>query len=73
MSEKAAAAARLMDMLPESEQNFAYELIKKLVRAWDPDYTRLTPQEASELAQAESSGFVDEGDVDWEDLAEYAQ
>lgn len=73
MSEKAAAAARLMDMLPESEQSFAYELIKKLVRAWDPDYTRLTPQETLELAQAESSGFVDEGDVDWDDLAKYAE
>lgn len=68
MSEKAAAAARLMNMLPESEQAFAYELIKKLVRAWDPDYTRLTPQEALELNEAEESGFVDEGDVDWDKL-----
>lgn len=73
MSEKAAAAARLMDMLPESEQSFAYELIERLVRAWDPDYTRLTPQESQELAQAESSGFVDEDDVDWDDLSKYAQ
>lgn len=69
MSEKAAAAARLMNMLPESEQAFAYELIKKLVRAWDPDYTRLTPQEALELNEAEESGFVDEGDVDWNKLS----
>ena len=68
MSEKAAAAARLMNMLPESEQAFAYELIKKLVRAWDPDYTRLTPQEALELKEAGESGFVDEGDVDWDKL-----
>lgn len=73
MSEKAAAAARLMDMLPESEQSFAYELIERLVRAWDPDYTRLTPQESLELTQAESSGFVDEDDVDWDDLSKYAE
>lgn len=73
MSEKAVAAAKLMDMLPESEQSFAYELIKKLVRAWDPDFTRLTPQEALDLSEAEASGFVDEGDVDWKDLSEYAE
>ncbi len=73
MSEKSMAAARLMDMLPESEQSFAFEFIKKLVRAWDPDYTRLTPQEAVELAQAEESGFVDENDVDWDNLSDYAE
>ena len=46
MSDIAMDAARLLEMLPESEQHFAYELIKKLVRAWDPDFTRLTPEEA---------------------------
>ena len=39
MSNMAMEAARLMDMLPESDQNFAYEFIKKLVRAW----TRTSP------------------------------
>ena len=33
MSDIAMDAARLLEMLPESEQHFAYELIKKLVRA----------------------------------------
>ena len=70
---RAAAAARLIDMLPESEQSFAYEFIKKLVRACDPDYTRLTPQESLELAQAENSGFIDEDDVDWDNLSKYAE
>lgn len=55
-------------MLPESEQHSAYELIKKLVRAWDPDFIRLTPEEAAQLVAAEKSGFVDEKDVDWENL-----
>lgn len=34
MSDLVMEAARLMDMLPESDQNFAFEFIKKLVLAW---------------------------------------
>ena len=33
MSDLVMEAARLMDMLPESDQNFAFEFIKKLVLA----------------------------------------
>ena len=62
-----------MDMLPEADQSFAYEFIKKLVKAWDPDYTKVTPQEAREIAEAEASGFVAEADIDWDDLSRYAQ
>ena len=61
-------AARMMDMLPETDQNFAYELIKKLVKAWDPDFTRVTPEEVGEIAAAEASGFIDEADIDWDNL-----
>lgn len=71
MSELAMKTAQLLDMLPESDQDFAYEFVKKLVRAWDPDYTKVTPQEARELAEAEASGFVDEEDIDWNDLSKY--
>lgn len=73
MSEKAIEAARLMDMLPEADQSFAYEFIKKLVRAWDPDFTKVTPQEAREIAEAEASGFVDESEIDWSNLSKYAE
>ena len=57
-----------IDMLPESEQSFAYELIKKLVRAWDPDFTKVTPEEAGRIAEAEKSGFIDESEIDWDNL-----
>ncbi len=73
MSETALEVARLMDMLPEADQSFAYEFVKKLVRAWDPDYTKVTPQEAAELAEAEASGFVDDGEINWDDLSQYAE
>lgn len=68
MSNIAIDTARMIDMLPESEQNFAYELIKKLVRAWDPDFTKVTPQEARELELAENSGFIADKDIDWDNL-----
>ena len=37
MSDITREAARLMDVLPESDKVFAYEFIKKPVLAWDPD------------------------------------
>lgn len=73
MSERAMEAARMMDMLPEADQDFAYEFIKKLVLAWDPDFTKVTPQEAREIAEAEVSGFIDESEIDWDDLSRYAE
>ncbi len=45
-------AIRLMDVLPERDQNLALELIKKLVLAWDPDFTKLTITEQKELEEA---------------------
>lgn len=62
-----------MDMLPEEDQTFTYEFIKKLVQAWDPDYTKVTPQEAQEIAEAESSGFIEDGDIDWDNLSRYVE
>lgn len=68
MSNIALDAARMIDMLPESEQSFAYEFIKKLVKAWDPDFTKVTPDEAAQIAHAEASGFVADEDIDWDNL-----
>jgi hypothetical protein len=42
-----------------------------MVRAWDPDYTRVTPDERAAIEEAERSGFVDEQDIDWEHLEQY--
>ena len=44
--------AQMVDMLPETDQTLAYELVKKLVLAWDPDFTKVTPSEAAEIEQA---------------------
>ncbi len=53
MSGAVKEAVRLMEVLPESDQNFALEFIKKLVLAWDPDYTKVTSAEKKALDEAE--------------------
>ncbi|MCX4323589.1 MAG: hypothetical protein OSJ59_11560 [Lachnospiraceae bacterium] len=53
MSGAVKEAVSLMEVLPESEQNFALEFIRKLVLAWDPDYTKVTSAEKKELEEAE--------------------
>ena len=34
---------------PEVQQRLAYELLRCLVLAWGPDFTKLTPMEHAEL------------------------
>lgn len=46
--------AGMVDMLPEQDQTLAFELVKKLVLAWDPDFTKLTPAEEEELNKAQA-------------------
>ncbi len=68
MSNIAMEAARLIDVLPENDKAFAFEFIKKMVLAWDPDFTRVTADEAELISKAEKSGFIDEADIDWENI-----
>ena len=53
----------MVEILPESEQALAYEFIRRMVLAWDPDYTRATEDEARGIAegvaQAAAGEFVD--------------
>ncbi len=72
MSEIAMNAARMLNLLPEEDQNFALEFIKKLVQAWDPDFTKVTPEEAARISAAENSGFISEDEIDWNNLAKYS-
>lgn len=68
MSSIAIEAARLMDALPEADKVFAYEFIKKLVLAWDPDFTKVTVEEAQRIEAAENSGYIDASEIDWENI-----
>lgn len=42
-----------LELLPEKDLNFALEFIKKLVIAWDPDYTKVTSAERTRLEEAQ--------------------
>ena len=48
----------MLEMLPAQEQNFALEFVKRLVLAWDPDYTKLTPSERTKLEKAENGEYI---------------
>lgn len=70
MSAATKEAINLMEILPESEQNFALEFIKKLVLAWDPDYTKVTPAEKKALEDAEKDiaekGTISHDAINWD-------
>ena len=70
MSSIALDTARMIDMLPMDEQRIALEFVKKLVLAWDPDFTKVTPEEAARIKAAEESGFVDDDEIDWEKIGQ---
>ena len=63
-------SVEMLEMLPESEQEFASQFIKRLVLAWDPEYTKLTPAERKKLEAAEqridNGEYVNDCDIDWE-------
>ena len=44
--------ADMVDMLPEKDQALAFEWVKKLVLAWDPDFSKVTPAEKAEIDKA---------------------
>lgn len=70
MSERAMNMAKLLDMLPDQEQALAYEMLKRIVLAWDPDYTKLTDAERDILAAAEAEReageMISHDAIDWD-------
>lgn len=69
MTQVVQESVRMLEMLPESEQEFASQFIKRLVLAWDPDFTKLTPEERERLEAAEqridSGDYVKDSDIQW--------
>ena len=47
-------------------KSFQCELITRLVLAWDPDYTKLTPNERINLEKDEKGEYVSVEDIDWD-------
>ena len=66
MSNTTMQIAEMIDMLPEQDQHLAFEIIKKLVLAWNPDFTKLTQKEREELEEAENdSEYVSHEEINW--------
>lgn len=69
MTQVVQESVRMLEMLPESEQELASQFIKRLVLAWDPDFTKLTPEEQKQLEAAEqridSGEYVKDSDIAW--------
>lgn len=62
--------ALMVDMLPDTDQELALELIKKLVLAWDPDFTKATPAERAAMERAieelDAGEFVTDDQINWD-------
>lgn len=60
----------LLEVLPPEDQELALMFIKKLVLAWDPDYTKVTKAEAERINQAmedfENGEVFDSEDINWD-------
>lgn len=69
MTQAIQESVKMLEMLSESEQEFASQFIKRLVLAWDPDFTKLTPEERKQLEAAEqrvdSGEYVKDSDINW--------
>ena len=59
MSETIKQTITMLEMLPDQEQSLALEIVKRLVLAWDPDFTKLTPEERRRLEAAENGEYLD--------------
>jgi len=58
---------KMVALLPEAEQNLAYEFVKRMVLAWDPDFTKLTLGERKGLDSAiAEGGYVGMETIDWD-------
>ena len=44
--------AQMVDILPDADQKLALAMVEKLVLAWDPDFTKVTPSEKVAIEQA---------------------
>ncbi len=53
MSEQTRELFKIVDMLPETEKQLIDEMIKRVILAWDPNFTKLTQEETKLLMQSE--------------------
>ena len=72
MSNAAMNISKMVDMLPESDRYFVQEFVKKLILAWDSDFTKVTPEEAEQIKYAENDEFISYSKINLDNLEQYA-
>ena len=67
MSPIAKKTFNMIEMLPDEEQELLYEMVKRFILAWDPDFTKVTPEERERMETAEkeleNGEYVSEDEV----------
>ena len=62
--------ANMVEILPNTDQELALEIIKKLVLAWDPDFTKATAAESKAMEQAirelDAGDYVTDDAINWD-------
>ena len=62
--------AQMVDMLPMTDQMLALALVRKLVLAWDPDYTETAPDDLkahrTALEEYLSGQTVAHDEINWD-------
>ena len=60
---------QMVEILPEEDQALAFAMVRKLALAWDPEYTKATPEEDSAMNQAVKELFAGDyaldSEIDW--------
>ena len=60
--------SKMVEILPVNDQELAYMLVQKLVLAWDPNFTKVTHEEAIRIEAAENSGFIGDSEINWNEI-----
>ena len=59
---------KMLEILPEREQEFASQFIKRLVIAWDPEFAKLSCEERKRLEDAEkrmdNGEYIKDSDIE---------
>lgn len=67
LKEATLQTARLLNVLPDDDIAIIHHLVKNFVRAWDPNFTKLTNDEKIQLEKSEaemkSGNFVSDEEM----------
>lgn len=70
MSNNTKQLISIYELLPSADQNIILELSKKLLLAYDPDYTKVLPHEEKEIDEAlqdynQGVNICDSSAIEW--------